>query len=372
MESERKILILVVDDNPNNLKVIGNILVDSGYNIIAVTSGAKAILAAQSKKPDLILLDIMMPEIDGYEVCKQLKADEATMHIPVVFLSAKDSIDDLVQGFRLGGVDYITKPFNNEEVLVRIKNHAELALAKKQIEEKNEELAAALAAKNKFFSIIAHDLRNPLSSFLMITEILRTQKKTLSEVEYDNFLKLMNNSATNLQKLLENLLAWAKSQSGAMKYSPSDYDFSALVDEVNHSFSAQLSQKSITFNSHIPENTIVYIDYEMCSVILRNLISNAIKFTPKGGTIELSCKELTTHYEFCVSDSGVGINAAEIHKLFDIQTKFSHPGTEKEAGSGLGLILCKAFIEQNNGTIRVESHEGDGSKFYFTLTKSKL
>ena len=206
--------VLIVDDYVENLKVLGTYLLQKAIQVTPATSGKQAILLAQSKPFDLILLDIQMPEIDGYEVCEILKNDERTKDIPVIFLSARSESQDIVKGFNVGAVDYITKPFNSEEILSRIKNQLILKNALDIINEQNLRLTELNATKDKFFSLIAHDLRNPISSFRDSTAFLSKNYSELSEEEKLELIHSTNQSAEVVFSLLNDMLDWSRSQRG--------------------------------------------------------------------------------------------------------------------------------------------------------------
>lgn len=240
--------------------------------------------------------------------------------------------------------------------------------AEEEIKRTNEELIKINAEKDKFFSIIAHDLRSPFSGFLGLTEIMAENTHTFSQPELADFSRLLNESARKLYQLLENLLEWAQMQKGSMSYTPKELSLSVTVAENVEHINLRAIQKGISIINEVGENQKVFADEKMISTILRNLLSNAVKFTRKGGKVTVSSKVISNdRIEISVNDTGIGISDTNIDKLFKIDEKVSSIGTEGEASSGLGLLLCKEFVEKHGGRIWVESELGKGSTFSFTL-----
>ncbi len=353
-----KPLVLIVDDNSQNIKVFGMILKKHGMNPAAANNGLRALEFVKRKKPDLILLDIMMPEIDGFEVCKRLKQDTEFSDIPIIFLSAKTEKDDVIAGLELGAVDYVTKPFNEKELMTRINTHLELKATKDELKQSN-------ASKDKFFSIIAHDLGNVFNGLIGLSNILL--EKDVKNV--NELMPLVKKSSEKGYNLLKNLLEWSRVQTGRIKSMPIQLDLKSLVYQNISILGSQASSKQVTLFSEI-ENTMVFSDEQMLNTVIRNLLSNALKFTPREGMVKISAQKEGKWVDILISDTGIGIRPEDIDKLFRIDESHSTRGTENEEGTGLGLILCKEFIEINGGTIRVESEYGKGSRFYIRLPSS--
>jgi signal transduction histidine kinase len=359
--------VIIVDDNTNNLHVLAHILRDKGFKVATIKDGFKALKFIQQKKPDLVLLDIMMPGMDGYEVCKKLKSNVTTKDIPIIFITALSNTEDKIQGFELGGVDYITKPFRKEEVFSRINAHLTLKYAQEELKIANQKLRAANATKDKFFSIIAHDLRGPVASLSGLLEMAATNPDFLDKADRSEIFLELKTSAQNVYHLLENLLSWAKSQQGRLRCQPEKIFLSHMVKNVNNLFSTIAKQKSITLHSEVQRDVTVFADTDMIMTVLRNLISNAIKFTPDSGHISIGAKPCDGFIEVTVKDTGAGISDDHLDKLFQTEINFTTYGTRNEKGSGLGLLLCKEFVEKNGGKIRVESKPKQGSRIIFTL-----
>ena len=241
----------------------------------------------------------------------------------------------------------------------------------KEIKEKNEQLKKLNAEKDKFFSIIAHDLKSPFYGFLNLTELMSDSSEVFSREELVEYSKLLNEGARNLYKLLENLLEWSQVQKGAIDFAPKDSDLSKMVSQSIETIYQMAKQKRISIINEIVDTQKVYADEKMIGTVLRNLLSNAVKFTRKDGNTIIKSKWLDNDtIEVAVEDNGVGIPEKDIHRLFKIEEKVSSQGTEGESSTGLGLLLCKEFIEMHGGKIWVESEYGKGSKFKFTLHKS--
>jgi len=368
---EQKQKILVVDDNEENLSVLGNQLISKGYQVLFAESGEIALKAVERKQPDLILLDVSMPGMSGYEVCERLKAKSETAHIPVIFLTAHAETQDIVKGFSLGAIDYVTKPFNKQELLSRVQTHLELKHARKQLELQNNELKENLSTKNKFFSIIAHDLKNPFNSLLGLSKIM---SESIEQKDWDQVKEIagyINQTTQQSYKLLTNLLEWSRLQMGNIQFNPTKFSLKQLIDETVQLNEASYSEKRITVTTDVEETLELTADWQMLQAIVRNLLSNAIKFTKQGQAVYISATRNNNTVEISIKDKGIGIAEKDIEKLFKIESGFSRRGTNNEKGTGLGLLLCKEFVEKHNGKIWVESEVGKGSDFKFTIIEEQ-
>lgn len=360
MKTNTKPLILIVDDNPQNIQVLGNILYEKGYNISISNSGEHALQSTYIHPPDLILLDIQMPLMDGFEVCKTLKSNTKTNEIPVIFLTAASEMENVLKGFELGAVDYITKPFNASELTARVATHIELKFARQKLAEIN-------TTKDKFFSIISHDLKSPaFASKYLLKQMLNNFSRFSSKEIMDN-LNDLHAASENYYELLGNLLLWSKSQWGVLTFNPVGLNLKSIVEKkITHIISAA-KNKNIKIETTINSNFYVFADEMMLNTVIINLLSNAIKFTNNNGLVEVNAKIKDNNIEVSVKDTGPGINESDLNKLFSIDFDFSYVGTNKEEGNGLGLILCKEFIVRNKGEIFVESTIDQGSTFIFSL-----
>lgn len=237
---------------------------------------------------------------------------------------------------------------------------------------RTRELEEANRTKDKFFSIIAHDLRNPLNIFLGYSELLSEQLDSLSNEEIKSIVHDIKESSTMLSKLIENLLQWAKLQMGGLKTEPSAVNLRDVSDSVIYSMKFNAETKSIELENNLQPELFVFADVNMITTVFRNIINNAIKFTPRGGKVTVSARHENGSVAVTISDTGIGINTNDLERLFKTDRKFSTPGTEMEAGSGLGLILCKEFIERNSGRIWIESRKDSGTRVNFSLPLSSV
>ena len=583
----KKDTLLIVDDDPVNLGIVAGFLEAVGFNIHTVDNGISALNQAKDVQPDLILLDVMMPGIDGFEVCQRLKVDNQTKNIPVIFMTSLADVEDKIRGFESGAVDYVTKPMRPQEILARVNAHLEIRHLTKNLQEQTKELqitndellnvtdelrnanltlsrramqleacnqvaqqitsiltldillpevvqaiqhqfgyyfvgiwllnegqtkvllqvgagrgpeqtlkpglaldlepgkgiitwvcqhseaylsekvdddpqyspdeglpgaqselalplkigptligvlgilsdqpgkfddedklvlqtlanqiaiaihnawkyelekqlhilqeerATALAKlnadKDKFFSIISHDLRNPFNSVLGNAKLMAKHFDDLSQQEMRDMSQSIYRGARTAYNLLDNLLTWSRMQrEGGMAYHPEELKVSTLAQETVELLKQTAAKKDIELHSEIEEGLIVYADKNMLDTVLRNLAGNALKFTPRGGEVNLTAKVKSTEQtteasasaeliEVTVADTGVGMSQESLEKIFRLDVSLSTPGTEKEEGTGLGLIICKEMIEQNGGQIWVESESGKGTTVGFSIPQN--
>lgn len=540
--------ILLIEDNETIIELVNISLTIKGYRVSVATSGIQSLNIAQKLQPSLILLDILMPGINGYETCKQLKANNKTKDIPIIFLSALSSTFDKVKAFQFGGVDYLTKPFEVDELISRIETHLtisrlqkelhaaneileekvknrtidlqqsneqlvaimhenaeliekykiqneELLIANKRIAEseekfkllfeksddaililsktkviecneaaiqmfgynknelinlhpadlspekqidglvsiekanmriqealesrvnhfewihqrkngelfhasvwltvvpfqneklihsvvrditkqkydeekiklQNKELHDLNITKDKFISLLAHDLRSPFNSLIGLTDLLMENLNKFDNEKIATYVKIINTTSKRTFKFLVNLLEWARIQKDGIIIKSEKINLKLLVNEIKSFLDDSAIEKNISINDEIPESIFIYADNEMVKTILRNLLGNAIKFTPIAGSITLSAKSNQTYVEISVSDTGVGMDEKTINSLFKIGETKSQDGTNGEHGTGFGLLLCKEFIEKQSGEIWVESELGKGSTFRFSV-----
>lgn len=278
----------------------------------------------------------------------------------------------------------ITEKRKNEEQLSRYleelhenkdlmeKNAYELVVLNLKLEESEERLKELNASKDKFFSIIAHDLKSPFTSFLGLTELLAEDIGEMDIEEVKILLLELNQNAQNVYSLLENLLSWSRVQTGRMDFSPEIISPFEVEEKISSLFGQALAQKGISYTSSVAASQLMYADRNMVETVLRNLVSNAIKFTHSGDEIMVAASDKGDFVEFMVKDSGVGIDEDNMKKLFRIDKSHTTLGTNNEKGTGLGLTLCKELIERCHGTIRVESKAGEGTSFFFTVPVKDL
>jgi len=355
--------ILVVDDNPTNIEILLDYLQENEYRILVTRDGQSAIKRAFNVKPDLILLDIMMPGLNGFEVCKYLKNESETKSIPIIFMTALADINSKLKGFELGAVDYITKPFQKTEVFARIQTHL-------TIQEQKKKLAQLNASKDRFFSIVSHDMKGAFGSLLSFTQYVSKSFDTWSRDDLKRLIYEMSSSAKKNYKLLENFLEWSKTQMGATPFQPSEVLIEYIIVQAIQVFQEQADAKNIKINYDFDLEHYIQGDPQMLATIFRNLISNAIKFSHSGGTVNVSCKEMEERLEISIVDNGCGIEPEMMDHLFCLDKKCHSIGTAGEKGTGLGLLLCKDLLEKHSGNIYVTSKKGYGTTFVIDLPKS--
>lgn len=358
--------ILIVDDIADNIKLLGQNLKKYGVNISIASNGLQAINITNKIKPDLILMDISMPELNGLDATKIILANEETNHIPIIFLTALAAEDDIIKGFEIGGVDYVTKPFNAKILLQRIKTHLQIKFQKDRIAEQNSKLKLADIEKNKFLSIVSHDLKSPFTGIIGLMQIINDEYDTLDDETKKEYIHSINESIKNQFEFLDNLLSWSKIQFGKSQVNKMDLDLNLLIGRIFNLLQLNADSKEISLVKDIKASNI-YGDVNMLYSVFHNLITNSLKFTSEKGTITFKSEEKGDKVILSIKDNGIGMNEVIKNSLFKIDEVRSRPGTNEEPGTGLGLILCKEIIEQHKGTIRVESEEGVGSEFIIEL-----
>ena len=359
--------ILIVDDVVSNVLLLKILLTNEKFQVCTANNGTTCIEMAKKEHPDLILLDVMMPDISGFDTAVILKKDEETKEIPIIFLTALNTPADLVHGFQVGASDFLTKPFNKEELVMRVMQQISLVAAKRIIEKQNAELRATLNNRDKMYSVIAHDLRSPMASIRMVLNLV-IQSATPESVGPELFMLLdnANKEAEEVHDLLDNLLKWTKSQTGKLTVVTQELDLCDIIPGAVEIFDMIAASKHITLEQIGTNQSIkVLADNDMMKTVLRNFMSNAIKFSPEGSTIQISVNNEGEFARVSVKDQGVGIAADRLGSIFHKGESTS--GTGGEEGSGLGLQLCQDFARKNGGDCFVESVEGEGSTFSFTI-----
>lgn len=361
--------ILIVDDVMSNVLLLKVLLTNEKFAIATASNGRQALEQVDKENPDLVLLDVMMPDMSGFEVAQHLKANPKTADIPIIFLTALNSTTDIVKGFQVGANDFISKPFNKEELIIRVTHQISLVAAKRIILNKTEELQRTIAGRDKLYSVIAHDLRSPMGSIKMVLNmlILNLPSETIGPEMYE-LLTMANQTTEDVFSLLDNLLKWTKSQIGKLKVVYQNIDMVEVVEGVSEIFTMVAGLKNIRIAMDIPDERVeVRADIDMIKTVIRNLISNAIKFSNEGSEVLVSLKEEDNMAVVSVKDSGCGIDEENQKKLLHTDTHFSTFGTNNEEGSGLGLLLCKDFVTKNGGELWFTSKKEEGSTFSFLI-----
>jgi len=353
--------ILIVDDVVSNVLLLKILLSNEKFQVCTANCGNMCIEQARAEKPDLILLDVMMPDISGFDTAVILKKDPELKDIPIIFLTALNCPADLVKGFQVGANDFLSKPFNKEELVVRVMHQIALVAAKRLIEKQNRELLATINNRDKMYSVIAHDLRSPMASIRMVLNLVvaAISPEVVGQEIFD-LVDKANKESEDVHDLLDNLLKWTKSQTGRLTVVMQDLDLNDIIPGVVDIFEMIAATKKIKL-SYTGTSTIVRADNDMLKTIVRNFLSNAVKFSPENSSIEISVTSDADFAKISICDHGVGIAADRLDTIFHKgETTY---GTGGEEGSGLGLQLCQDFAHKIGGDVMVESVEGEGSTF---------
>ena len=361
--------ILIVDDVVSNVLLLKILLTNEKFQVCTANCGNMCIEQAKAEKPDLILLDVMMPDISGFDTAVILKKDPELKDIPIIFLTALNSPADLVKGFQVGANDFLSKPFNKEELVVRVMHQIALVAAKRLIEKQNQELLATINNRDKMYSVIAHDLRSPMASIRMVLNLaVAAISPDVVGQEIFDLIDKANKESEDVHDLLDNLLKWTKSQTGRLNVVMQDLDLNDIIPGVVDIFEMIAATKKIKL-TYTGSSTIVRADNDMLETIVRNFMSNAVKFSPENSTIEISVTTEGDNAKISIRDHGVGIAADRIDSIFHKgETTY---GTGGEEGSGLGLQLCQDFARKIGGDVMVQSVEGEGSTFSVIIPLKK-
>lgn len=408
-------VILVVDDTLSNLQQLQSILQSNGFTVIVTQDGMSALAQAEYAEPDLILLDILMPGIDGLEVCRKLKNNKKTKDIPIIFMTALTDKDNKVKGFNTGGIDYITKPIDKDELIVRIKTHLTLKKIRQQLQEQNKELKKEISirqgtesklkqsqhilkkvnceleakvlerttelvqAKQKletinselihsnqeleqFAYIVSHDLQAPLRSVNMFADLLAQEYQNKLTEEAHQYIKYITDGATRMQALIQDLLLYCRA--GKNEQTWISIDLKEIVQQVIHDLQETIeTNNAIITIKNLP---IVQVNPTEINQLFQNLISNGLKFCSQDQPeIVIDTKLVEQQWLISVQDNGIGIESQYHQEIFQVfQRLYTH---EQYPGTGIGLAICQKIVHRYEGKIWVESELGKGSTFYFTL-----
>jgi len=355
--------ILVVDDDRVNLKIIGGILRHEGYEITEAASGEQALEVYAEFRPNLVLLDVVMPGIDGFATCRTLKKTYGETCAPVIFITARNKADDIVMGFDAGGVDYLTKPFRPKEVLARIRTHLSNQLLL-------EQLSKANAAKDRFLGMCAHDLRNPLSSIRGLAELMSENAIGPLTGEQREIVHTIHSASQSMLQLVNELLDVATIEAGHLKLAKEPTRIADIVVRAVHLSNIEAAKKSTRIELvNRTKNPMIDVDRIKIRQVVDNIINNAVKYSPRGSLITVKIHADDASSGFSVSDNGPGIPDNERHKLFKDYGRLSAQPTGGEKSTGLGLAICRKIVEAHRGTISVENNPGRGCEFVVRLPR---
>ena len=357
--------VLIVDDLPNNVRLLSIMLTEKGYQVRKAINGQMALNTVRSLIPDLILLDINMPDLNGYQVCEQLKADEKTREIPVIFISALDDVFDKVKAFQVGGVDYISKPFQGEEVMARIENQLTICRQKKQLQNEIKERQKTEETLEIYLHAVSHDLRNPVIGMLMIlNNLIKNSQGETKEVSR-KILQQMANSCDRQLTLIDSLVETRQNDLWGVSLELKPLSLYEIGQQIGQEWELRLKENQATLiNNFSPDLPLVNADAHHLWRVFENLLANALKHNPQGIIITFSARLEGNYLRCSIADNGVGISETQRKQLFD---RYQRGNNNNQISLGLGLYLCRQIIHAHGGEIGIMNNDEKGSQFWFTL-----
>jgi len=363
--------VLIIDDQMTSVTALSNLLRPE-YHIYAAVNGRDAVIAAETSLPDVILLDIHMHDMDGYEVITALKKSEKTKDIPVIFITGLAGDESEEKGLALGAVDYITKPFSTAIVKLRLQNQIKMLEQLRTIERQAEQLEAALeeaqaanTAKSKFLSSMSHEIRTPMNAITGMGEILLHERLSERQKGYVDDIVV---SSKALLGIINDILDFSKIESGKLELNPVDYDFNSMIENIEAMFLYIARKKDLEFKferlGDLPD--VLYGDDIRLRQALTNILSNAVKFT-EHGYVHLKISQINDSLIFDIKDTGIGIRKDDLPKLFNAFEQVDKSKNRGVVGTGLGLVISKSFIEMMGGSITLDSDYGHGTVFTITI-----
>lgn len=362
--------VLVVDDDRINIRILGGILKSEGYALAEADSGEKALDVYGAFRPHLVLLDVMMPGIDGFETCRRLKKIHGEKCAPIIFITAKSESDDVVEGLGAGGVDYLPKPFQAKEVIARIRAHLQNQILSEQQQTLVEQLSKADFAKNRFLGMAAHDLRNPLASIRGLSEFLRDGAVGPLTADQLDLIQTIHGASQSMLDLVNELLDVATIESGELKLNRERHNLAELVAKSVALTNMEAARKKTRVQfAPPPAGVELVLDAAKMKQVIDNLLSNAVKYSPPGSTVTtLVATDPASHTcSLSVRDEGPGIPESERDRLFKDFGRLSAQPTGGEKSTGLGLAICRKIVEAHGGTIGAENLPGRGCEFRVIL-----
>lgn len=365
--------ILILDDNLANIQLLAELLQLHGYEVRPISQVRRAVDAIDAAPPDLILLDVNMPDMNGYEVCALLKENEATRDIPVLFLSALDEMVDKVRGFEVGGVDYITKPFQPREVLARIRTHLQISEQRREIAALRQWEVGYLQQfnqmKDDLLRMVSHDLKNPLGVIKGYGELLHDELEDEGRLSEDvaRHLEMIQRASENILDQIQRLVDIAQTK-GAVQILRRQVTLAPYLKGLTDLMRFTAEQKGVILTNYLPDSSLqVAIAPERLKQAILNLIANAIKYSYSGGLVEVAGGEQEGRVWIAVRDSGIGIPSEALPALTQPNYQVNVPEHQALRGSGLGLAIVQTIVEHHDGEMTIDSVPGEGSTFTIWL-----
>ena len=370
--------VLIVDDMAANVRLLTAILKIEGYEIETANNGADALALIETRVPDVVLLDAMMPGMDGFEVCRRIKTDAATAFLPVVMVTALSETADRVRALEAGADDFLAKPVDDIEVVARVESLVRVGRQHKALEDAHQELKKLEAMRDNMTAMLVHDLRTPLTTLLGPLEMLQTGQFGTLDPMQDEIVAMSTRSGHRLLDLVNQLLDVAKMEGGELSPEWSAVDANELIDEALEQLALITHQHRISLQRAVATDTPGFqADDDLLRRVLTNLVGNAIKFTPEPGQVEISARETTPGENqkfglnsgvlFGVRDNGDGVPEEDRERIFDKFGQAESRKSGRKTSTGLGLTFCRLAVEAHGGQIWVESQVGKGSTFFFVL-----
>ncbi len=355
--------ILIVEDDPMITQSLERLLSEKNYVFRSVQSGEEVMDAFDEFLPDLILLDIIMLDLSGYDVCRMLRNSEKARSVPVIFITSRNKPREIVEGFNAGAVDYVTKPFHPKELLARIGTHLELLRIR-------EELKLMNIMKTKFFSIITNDIKETFTGITDVAHFLQNEL-TGSSFNKDESIKLIKHlleESEDLDELLDNLIEWESIEIGKTVFINETANLKEIIKELEKHFSSEMLEKNIQLNINVDDNYSFINDKNAVSNIIKRVLSNAIKYSLINGKIYIKAAKVNSQNKVIIKDEGIGMDPDSLNQLFRYDTPSAKTvGTQSETGAGLGLIICKTLSEKIQGAIKIESKKSFGTTVTFNF-----
>lgn len=369
VDNSKYTLLIIISSFKEPEKII-QLLTEAHFQVLRATNPQEAVKIIHSDSVDLVLMDIDGDTQLENSIIQELKKNKTVCLLPFMLLTSITDESIIPESLAYDNVDFVTKPFCTQELIIRIQRQLLLLRAQRTIRKQNKKLKDTLEARDKLYSVIAHDLRAPIGTIKMINSAIENKKAKIQNPDIRRFFEMINETTEEAFNLLENLLRWTRNQNGKTKVYATCFNISKAIRQVASLFSTIAEAKNIKIYNTITENITVYADEDMVKTVLRNLLSNAVKFTYPGGKIDIGVLESSDCIQISVKDNGKGIPKDLQSKLLKPNQYITTYGTRNEKGSGLGLVLSQEFIKINKGKFWFSSQEGVGTTFFFTIPLS--